>query len=83
MEYKCTNCGWKGETLSLQSQGAMWDDKCPNCGDEVTPRPIKRSEPVTERNQFDLTGDGKVCEDDFSLAAKVLARSRGRKKVKR
>ena len=81
MEYTCVNCGWKGEQLSLQKEGAMWDDKCPNCGDEVNPRTVKKSEPIKEKNEFDLTGDGKVGEKDFSLAAKVLAQSRGRKKV--
>jgi NAD-dependent SIR2 family protein deacetylase len=80
MEYTCKNCGWKGETLSEQSKGAMWDDKCPMCGDEVSPKPVRKEEPVKEKNMFDLTGDGKVGEGDFSLAAKVLARSRGRKK---
>jgi hypothetical protein len=35
--FKCTNCKWKGEKEELTdvSKGAMWNGKCPICGDNV------------------------------------------------
>ena len=35
MKYKCINCIFEGEKLSMKSEGAMHDGKCPVCGDNV------------------------------------------------
>ena len=52
--YKCTNCKWKGEELSVRNPvgGPYHDGKCPVCGDEAKeipkPKPEPKVEPIPE-----------------------------------
>ena len=81
--YKCTNCVWEGEELSKQSEGAMWDDKCPNCGDEVKSIEDKISKAKPESGakiDFDFNDDGVIDSKDRTVAAKFLGSKRGKPK---
>jgi len=78
----CDNCLWEGEDIKVNDLG-----HCPNCGDttrqtsvDVVDVPEEKPEPQTrklkKKNNFDFNKDGKVDEEDFSLAAKALASRR-------
>lgn len=73
MSLKCTNCSWSGEEAGPAGF-------CPVCGDVITKTGMHIAEEPKVEETFDLTGDGKVDEDDKSLAAKVLATKSRRKK---
>ncbi len=73
MVYKCINCQWQGEETN--------DRFCPVCGDNVEVlAPVEEIKPKPKRNILDLDGDGDVDKDDRSLAGKVLASGRRKKK---
>jgi len=83
--FKCINCGWKGTELSKQSSGAMWNDKCPVCGDEVIALSVEdklsKAEPEQgASNKFDFNKDGVVDKKDVSLAAKLLGSKKGKQR---
>lgn len=77
MSYKCSNCPWEGDKLSKQSEGALLEGKCPECGDEVKGKGKNKKEV-----NMDLNNDGVVDKKDASIAGKVLGRVRKRKSKK-
>jgi len=81
--FKCTNCVWKGEELSKTSDGAMWDGKCPVCGDEVKSIEDKLSKAEPEQgasNKFDFNNDGVVDSKDRKVAARLLGSKKGKQR---
>ncbi len=80
MVVNCTNCIWKGEESELKQP----HNHCPNCGATVQVKEeVGRVETVSTRDSFDLNNDGVVDSKDRSLAAKVLAGARNKKRGKR
>jgi len=73
--YKCTNCKWEGEELSVKPLVGY----CPVCGDivESNGKPVKA--PKKEVN-LDLNGDGKVDKKDATIASKVMNKHRANKR---
>ena len=83
--FKCINCGWKGNELSKQSSGAMWNDKCPVCGDEVialsVENKLSKVEPEhSEKIKFDFNNDGVVDSKDRKVAARLLGSKKGKQR---
>jgi len=73
IQYKCKNCKWEGSVLSTKPLPG----KCPNCGEDV----VKTQE--DPKSDLDINNDGKVDEKDASLAGKVMANQRHKKKGKK
>ncbi len=77
MTRKCINCG-------LESEGPFDDlNHCPVCGDNTEELVVEKPQKVkkeTKPHPLDLDGDGDFHKDDKSLAAKVLASGRRKKK---
>lgn len=63
--FKCTNCVWQGND-------AKSGKFCPICGDWV--------ESTKKEVSGDLNKDGKFDKKDLSIASKVLAKGKTRKK---
>ena len=78
--YECTNCDYKGETLSVRGPQKI-DGKCPVCGDNVIK--VGSIEKPKPKINLDLNGDGKVDKKDTSIASKVMNYARKKKKAKR
>jgi len=72
MTYKCKNCKFIGDVLSIKPI----KDKCPICGDDVNElrnEETKKVELVKEdAGLFDLNKDGKIDKDDLKLAGSAL-----------
>ncbi len=80
VKYKCRNCGWEGVELSIT--GLI--GKCPVCGDEVDElADLTNKQDVPKEDILDLNRDGKVDGKDASIAGKVLAASRKKKRRKK
>lgn len=84
--YKCSNCSYEGDKLSKKEEGAMHDDKCPVCGDEVIlkAKPLNSSKPIDniDKLNLDLNNDGVIDSKDASIASKVMNKVRKNKKKK-
>lgn len=75
---KCTNCVWDGE--EEETKGPL--KHCPVCGDNTSDSIVKK-EPVVKKEEemnLDLNGDGVFDKKDKSIAAKVLATKKKKRK---